>query len=365
MLKKYKEFKKKNNVDVIISNKKYHYVYRITNKKLNKHYYGSRSININPIEDIGVDYFSSSKDVGFIQDQKENPQDYKYKVVRIVFDRREALYLESYLHDTFNVRKNDNFYNRSNQKINGFDFGLGHDGACVKNTVSIKTIELDYMLRINVSDYDINPFIYQNTGKYLYKITDPKGNLNIFINSSLCDHYIVNHMQQGTKFPRNKAWVRDNHGKTIKSKQQRFKHLDGYKCEIVYFKDIEKDYIIKNMNNIYNPFKCIYEDFIFDLKKIQHSKKYGIDRRYRIHIVCNNVSVFVKDFNENIPDFCARLNIKSNIISICNTHKRINISEDIKDCLVIKIPNDLLDEEIDSYIKNHIAKSNFNIIDLF
>lgn len=42
--------------------KKYHYVYRITNKVENKHYYGSRSSNVPPIEDIGKKYFSSSSD---------------------------------------------------------------------------------------------------------------------------------------------------------------------------------------------------------------------------------------------------------------------------------------------------------------
>ena len=61
-----------------------HYVYRITNIKINKHYYGTRtSKNRSPNEDIGIYYFSSSKDKEFIQDQKSNPSDYKYKVLNI------------------------------------------------------------------------------------------------------------------------------------------------------------------------------------------------------------------------------------------------------------------------------------------
>lgn len=52
--------------------KKYHYVYRITNKQINKHYYGSRSCNCLAKEDIGFNYFSWSRDLDFILDQQKN-----------------------------------------------------------------------------------------------------------------------------------------------------------------------------------------------------------------------------------------------------------------------------------------------------
>ena len=61
----------------------FYYVYRITNKLLNKHYYGYRSSKIEPILDIGIRYFSSSTNKDFINDQKDNPLHYKYKVIRI------------------------------------------------------------------------------------------------------------------------------------------------------------------------------------------------------------------------------------------------------------------------------------------
>ena len=48
---------------------KYHYVYRITNTTLNKHYYGSRTSQIEPAKDLGHKYFSSSFDKEFIKDQ--------------------------------------------------------------------------------------------------------------------------------------------------------------------------------------------------------------------------------------------------------------------------------------------------------
>jgi len=60
-----------------------HYVYRITNTKLNRHYYGVRTSRIKPKLDLGIKYFSSSTDKHFIKDQKENPANYKYKIVQI------------------------------------------------------------------------------------------------------------------------------------------------------------------------------------------------------------------------------------------------------------------------------------------
>jgi hypothetical protein len=92
---------------------KYHYVYRITNTKLNKHYYGSRTSSIEPTKDLGHKYLSSSHDKEFIKDQKINPQDYKYKIVSIFNSRKEALELEVKLHAKFNVGVNNNFYNKA------------------------------------------------------------------------------------------------------------------------------------------------------------------------------------------------------------------------------------------------------------
>ncbi|MDC1282483.1 NUMOD3 domain-containing DNA-binding protein [bacterium] len=103
-------------------NKKYHYVYRITNTKLNKHYYGTRSSRIEPSKDLGFKYFSSSSDVLFMDDQKNNPQDYKYTIVSEFDSREEALELEVRLHAKFNVGVNESFYNKARQTSIYFDF---------------------------------------------------------------------------------------------------------------------------------------------------------------------------------------------------------------------------------------------------
>jgi hypothetical protein len=97
-----------------------HYVYRITNVLLNKHYYGSRSCKCQPNDDLGIKYFSSSRDKGFIKDQKDHPEHYRYKIIKIYETRKDALELEVLLHNKFDVVINDHFYNRSKQTSSKF-----------------------------------------------------------------------------------------------------------------------------------------------------------------------------------------------------------------------------------------------------
>ena len=100
---------------------KYNYVYRITNKENNRHYYGVRSSKIEPKLDLGIKYFSSSRDKEFMNEQKSNRDNFKYKVIKIFETREEAINLEIKLHKKFDVSKNSNFYNRSKQTSVGFD----------------------------------------------------------------------------------------------------------------------------------------------------------------------------------------------------------------------------------------------------
>lgn len=99
----------------------YHYVYRITNILLNKHYYGKRSSKLPPHEDLGIRYFSSSTDKNFKEDQRNNPQNYKYKIVKQFSSSSEAIAYEIVLHLRFNVNVNTYFYNRAKQTAVGFD----------------------------------------------------------------------------------------------------------------------------------------------------------------------------------------------------------------------------------------------------
>ena len=98
----------------------YHYTYRITNINENKYYYGSRSSKLPPKDDLGVVYFSSSTDKQFRSDQKQNPNQYSYKVIKVYPDRKHAVMLEIKLHNKFNVKSNPAFYNKANQTSTGF-----------------------------------------------------------------------------------------------------------------------------------------------------------------------------------------------------------------------------------------------------
>ena len=100
---------------------KYHYVYRITNIQEKKHYYGVRSSKIEPKLDLGIKYFSSSKDKEFIKDQKENKSIFKYKIIKQFDSGEEAVNLEIKLHSKFNVGVNESFYNKSKQTSLGWD----------------------------------------------------------------------------------------------------------------------------------------------------------------------------------------------------------------------------------------------------
>lgn len=101
--------------------KLYHYTYRITNLLLNKHYIGCRSSALPPKEDLGVKYFSSSSDKEFRLDQKINPHNYRYKVIKTYTCRQDAINLEIKLHNKLNVGANLSFYNKSKQTSSKFD----------------------------------------------------------------------------------------------------------------------------------------------------------------------------------------------------------------------------------------------------
>lgn len=105
----------------------YHYVYRITSIREQKHYYGSRSSRQHPRDDLGVSYFSSSSDQSFLLDQKENPQSYRYKIIVVTKCRERATMIEQRLHNIFSVDTNKNFFNRAKQTSEKFYHDVAHN----------------------------------------------------------------------------------------------------------------------------------------------------------------------------------------------------------------------------------------------
>ena len=57
--------------------KKFHYTYCITELNSRRKYIGVRSSDIDPLMDIGVNYFSSSSNKEFIDNQKYNHNNYE------------------------------------------------------------------------------------------------------------------------------------------------------------------------------------------------------------------------------------------------------------------------------------------------
>jgi len=151
------------------------YVYRITNIKENKHYYGSRSTNINPINDLGIKYFSSSTDKNFINEQKLHNDRFIYKIIKIFDIHNSALELEIRLHNIFQVHTNPKFYNKAKQTSTAFVSSFaGHthtEEHKAKMSLLNKGKELSKECKEKISKSKLEGFA---SGK----IKKPKGKLN-------------------------------------------------------------------------------------------------------------------------------------------------------------------------------------------
>lgn len=155
----------------------YHYTYRITNKILNKHYYGVRTSKIHPKLDLGIKYFSSSCDKNFILDQKLNPTNYKYIIIRICNSRKEAGDLEIKLHEKFNVSANEHFYNKACHTSSGFTI-LGNQDAINKmvTTKAAKSPETKQQINSKISKIVKN--LWKDEAYRKHQIDKKKGRPN-------------------------------------------------------------------------------------------------------------------------------------------------------------------------------------------
>lgn len=103
-----------------IYNKKYHYVYLITEISTNKKYIGARSSNIKPEIDLPK-YKSSSLNKEFEKRQIEYPEDYNYEILSIHDNRENAINEEIRLHNLYDVGINPEYINGAKQTSNKFD----------------------------------------------------------------------------------------------------------------------------------------------------------------------------------------------------------------------------------------------------
>lgn len=161
--------------------KKFHYVYRISNIQDNMHYYGKRSSKLKPVDDLGKVYFSSSNK-NFKTDQINNPQNYKYKVIKTFNTSDEALAFETKLQLKVNAAKNPKFYNKM---IFNHDFNSENKVlVCDINGENITHISKDDELYLNgslINYWHIYVSVIDSNGKTIsIKKSDPRYNTTLF-----------------------------------------------------------------------------------------------------------------------------------------------------------------------------------------
>ena len=170
--------------------KKYHYVYRITNKITGKHYYGGRSSKRSPSEDLGHFYFSSYTNKYFKIDQKQNPSHYKYKVIKEFSTRKEANEFEIFLHKKFDVKNHPKFINKANQTSSKFDTtGKSFN----TNKLTVLDIRDGNTKQVNKSEYHEYSY-YVSLSKNKIAVLDTRDNLTkqISLNEyNSCNYYIA------------------------------------------------------------------------------------------------------------------------------------------------------------------------------
>jgi hypothetical protein len=179
---------------------KYYYTYLITNTRLGKYYHGKHTSKCHPIKEIGITYFSTSKDKEFLQDQKYNSQDYEYMITGIYHNTKESGLNEEEYHETLAVRNNKSYYNKHNagsqfdtigtsaaKDMNGNKLGCvsidderwltGEIVGISKGFIHAKNLNGEYIGQVSSEDerWKINEITGTSIGKVIVK--DSGGNI--------------------------------------------------------------------------------------------------------------------------------------------------------------------------------------------
>ena len=268
---------------------KNHYVYRITNKIENKHYYGVRSSTIKPEEDIGIKYFSSSTDKNFIRDQKENPDNYKYKVLKIFPTRKDAEFFETILHEKFSVQTNESFYNKAKNTLMGFSVEGRKQSDEHKAKITVSKIG-----KVNFKN-----IITGETGridKELFDIDDNLITLNKGVTRTEETKQKLSKAKKGTK-------LSEEHKKNIGiSTSKKYEDEEFYSnfCEVMGVVNKNPDKIEKAKKTIKNRWENDAE-FIerMKLRKTRPKKKILVIKPDGSEFIYNGFEDLIKEFNFN------------------------------------------------------------------
>ena len=256
------------------SKRKFHYVYKIVELNTEMMYIGVRSCDIEPINDIGTYYYSSSTVQEFIDKQKVNPNNYLYEVILQFDSREEAEDYEIYIHALLNVSKDEKYYNRRNAGKNdfppmpGFTTVKDKDGAFYK---------------ISVYDprYLSGELVPLATGKVVVK--DKDGNTLMVSNN---DHrYLSGEL---VSFFKGKVIVKDHNG------NNHMVNIDDKRISSGEFKYLTADtVIVKDKNNIYTRININDERIKFgNLIYSGYNRFVGVDSfGNRIITTCDDIRI--------------------------------------------------------------------------
>jgi len=158
--------------------KKYYYVYKVKDNKMNKFYIGVRGSNDIPYDDIGKKYFTSSLNKDFISRMKTTPTDFTFKVIKEFTDWSGALEYEHKLLRKFKANVNKHMYNKAITPVN---FTCGDFRVFDK-------LQNEWIV-VNSETYqqDKNKYIYYGIGKNnpFYNKKHTKESMDQMINSRL------------------------------------------------------------------------------------------------------------------------------------------------------------------------------------
>jgi len=88
-----------------------HFTYKITDLDKQMYYIGYKSTKNDPYMILGVEYFSSSSNKLFIKKQKDFPQLFKYEILEIFDNKKDAYLSEQTLLKFLDVNNNPKYYN--------------------------------------------------------------------------------------------------------------------------------------------------------------------------------------------------------------------------------------------------------------
>ena len=168
-----------------------HYIYRVTDytRTEKEHYYGSHTPEKGKKYDSLVEEFweyeTSSKYNVLNKDKKE---DYKVKILKVFDNPADKMIYEAFLHQYFDVKSHNKFWNESNQTPFGFD------------TTSVKYSEEMLMSRKN-SYEKINEFGFDSNTKIM------------ITNIISSDRYYCLHLKGGITENHSRSFVRSLSGK--------------------------------------------------------------------------------------------------------------------------------------------------------